>query len=195
MCSRAGAQGCKRGCGVCQLNPTGKAVHQGGAAVGTGPKPNTRLAPLNQDNKRQQPRDKSGIQCFNCKWFGHYCKWFGHYWKDCTRPQKVGAAAVAGANDASHRVAPTLCVDCVTQPYTPHCTMEVNGVEATSIRDTGASIIVVAARLIREEDRTGRTSLITLADTNHSICCPTASVNLHSLFVCGQSRGGSDGAY
>ena len=104
---------------MCRLNPTGKAVHQGGAAVGTGPKPNMRLASLNQDNKRQQPRDKSGIQCFNCKRFRHY-------WRDCTQPQKVGAAEVTRANDVSRRVVPTLCVDCVAQPYTPHCTMEVN---------------------------------------------------------------------
>lgn len=27
--------------------------------------------------------------------------------------------------------------------------------------------------------------MITVADPNHSICCPTASVNLHSQFVCG----------
>ena len=64
--------------------------------------------------------------------------------------------------------------------------MEVNGVEATGIRDTGASIIIIVARLIREEDRTGLTSLIILADANHSICCPTALVNLRSPFACGR---------
>ena len=129
-----------------------------------------------RSTKKQLPRDKSGIQCFNCKRFGHY-------WTGCTRPQKVGAAEVAGANDVSRSVVPTLWVDCAAQPCTPHCTMEVNGVEATGIRDTGAIIILVAARLIREEDRTVRTSLITLADANHSIGCPTALLNLLSPFA------------
>ena len=58
-------------------------------------------------------------------------------------------------HDASHRVVPMLCVDRVAQPYTPHCTTEVNGVQATGVCDTGASIISTAARLIREEDRKG----------------------------------------
>ena len=54
---------------------------------------------------------------------------------------------------------PTLCKEKDEQPYTPHCTMEVNGIKATDIRDTGADIIIIVSA--REENLTGTTAFPT----------------------------------
>ena len=58
----------------------------------------------------------------------------------------VVSAITSRSNAMQQGPVPTLCKECDEQPYTPHCTMEVNGIKATGIRDTGADIIIVSVR-------------------------------------------------
>jgi transposase InsO family protein len=127
--------------------------------------------PANSDFKR----DLSDKKC-------HKCGKFGHFKRDC---KKVGALQGAATPSQSSTV-PTLCSECEKQVFQPVVEVRVNGEVVRGLRDTGADVMAVTSRLVREEDLTGKKLHVTLANSLHVEEYPVAMIDLDSPFVRGR---------
>lgn len=127
---------------------------------------------------RRQADDKQKPKYNGTCW---KCHKKGHKQKDCK------SVRVIRQNESAPEITtPTvLCDSCASKPFDPVVQVVVNSVNARGLRDTGADILAVSRHLVEEEDYTGRSVNVTLANA-HQDCCPIALITLNSPFVCGK---------
>ena len=135
---------------------------------GSGSKPNS-------DTRKKE------IICFQCKQTGHIRR-------DCPQGKTTRSAAMRPDSPESEmRDVPSLCDQCNQLEVVSEAKVMVNGVPAVALRDTGAELCIVSARLVSEEDiLAGVKHRVSLADPTVMREYPVASVFISSPWVRGR---------
>eukprot|EP00745_Piridium_sociabile_P018041 TRINITY_DN2685_c0_g1_i9.p2 TRINITY_DN2685_c0_g1~~TRINITY_DN2685_c0_g1_i9.p2 ORF type:complete len:385 (-),score=52.20 TRINITY_DN2685_c0_g1_i9:3104-4258(-) len=142
-----------------------------------------------RNTKGEESRNRGSIgpgqvvRCLHCNQTGHVARY-------CPKVNKVGLVRATGIEEVG--MTPQLCGPCALKPYNPRVEVIVNGTRVTGLRDTGASQIVVAKKLVPVCAYTGKTTNIMLADAERKHDIPCAIIELKT-FTFHQWSGGSAG--
>ena len=145
-----------------------------------------------QSGHRSPPRDpKSSKDARGPKPYCFKCKKEGHWTRECkvnkpNKPQVAASIDVGLTSNSDCKSTPTLCQDCEGQPFNPLVEVRLNGIPVRALRDTGADSLMVARHLVTDEDLTGRTVTVAMADPRLHFETVTAIVQLDSPFLRGR---------
>ena len=126
--------------------------------------------------KSAPPGGKKQEGCYSCGSLLHIKKF-------CPK-LKVGSSVVVTGTDASADL--SLCDDPREREFDPVSAAEVNGTATEALRDTGAGAVIVASRLVRDEDWTGREQMVQMANADVCMKCKTAFVDVSSNHLTGK---------
>lgn len=112
-----------------------------------------------------------------------------HMARNCGKGKPQMARSVRCSRGVEQPAYPqqTLCPTCEAKPYSPHCKVIVEGLEADATRDTGASITVVDAQIVPERCMLGKTQNVTLA-SGQTLELPLARVALDTPYFVGKTE-------
>ena len=128
-------------------------------------------------DKRQDVEDATKFKKDGC----HNCGSLAHFKKDCPRKNKVNISMVVTEPEVKPDL--SLCDNDQEREFEPRGKAIVNGQEVSAIRDTGSEDVVVASRLVKEVDWTGREVGVRLADASVCSKFKTAIVHLESPYL------------
>ena len=117
-----------------------------------------------------------------------FCHKTGHIARHCQSKRREVPAVVAKSIENAPANSSRLCAECTQIPFSPECTVVVEGVEAKAIRDTGASITIVDRGLVPESCKTGQYLEVMLAASTERQRLPLALVQLNTPYFEGKAE-------
>ena len=143
--------------------------------------PKNALGKLPPPSKEEKEKLKATGCCYICRVKGHMAS-------TCPdAPKKKGTClAIGDRTNLAEQPADLnqLCTDCKEKKFPESVYVRVNGEKVVAMRDSGCNSIVVASRLIRDDQYIEGSKKIYLADKKMSKNCPLAIVHIDSPYFC-----------
>lgn len=117
-----------------------------------------------------------------------FCHKTGHIARHCQSKRREVPAVVAESIENAPATGSRLCAECTQIPFSPECTVVVEGVESKAIRDTGASITIVDRGLVPESCKTGQFLEVMLAASTERQRLPLALVQMNTPYFQGKAE-------
>ena len=136
------------------------------------------------DGKGQSTAGKGQLPRRGC----YSCGVIGHIAKNCPRRSEELSAMVVEALPPAPAGNQQLCDSCIRIPFSPECTVKVEGRVSVALRDTGASMTVIQSDLIPDHCKTDRVIEVVLASSPERLTLPIAVVHLDTPYFCGETE-------